>query len=403
MDVTIPDSLKADVPQNLWGKLLAATPVVMTVVATMLAGLSSSEMTRAQYDRSLAAQQQAKAGDQWGLFQAKRLRGTGMRTAGDMLQAAAEVELFQPLALKPTTAGLVQKLQRCDELARHLAEGLAGPATVGKGWAVALAAQLDVYLQGAAARQAAAEKQAADLADLLAAETTAAAMDAFCGGEVPAVAAGAEPALREALDGVEEGRSAQELAAVLGRITEAQLEAALGTAREGIRVFDDRIRPVTSLSDQLDALLGRGLVVAQETRLPARLAAGLPADLDPALRRAAEEFAAASLAVSAEPAPLYRAFTTARLRYAARRYDAEARLNQALAGLYEVQVRKNNLSADRHYVRSQRFFYGMLAAQLAVITATFAIAARRRNLLWGLAAAAGMAAVLFAVYVYVYV
>lgn len=402
MDVTIPDNLKTDMPQNLWGKLLAATPVVMAVVATMLAGLSSSEMTRAQYDRSLAAQQQAKAGDQWGLFQAKRLRGTGMRTAGDMLQAAAEVELFQPLALKPTTASLVQNLQRCDDLARHLAEGLAGPATVGKGWAVTLAAQLDVYLQGTAARQAAAEKHVADLAGLLAAETTAAAMDAFCGGAVPAVAA-AEPTLSEALTGVEEGRSAQELAAVLGRVTEAQLEAALGTAREGIRAFDDRVGPVTRLSDQLDTLLGRGLALAQETRLPARLAAGLPADVDPALRRAAEEFAAASLAVSAEPAPLYRAFTTARLRYAARRYDAEARLNQALASLYEIQVRKNNLSADRHYVRSQRFFYGMLAAQLAVITATFAIAARRRNLLWGLAAAAGMAAVLFAVYVYVYV
>ena len=71
---TIPDALKADLPQTKWGKVLATTPVVMTVIATLLAGLSSGEMIRAQYDRSLAAQQQSKAGDQWGYFQAKRLR-----------------------------------------------------------------------------------------------------------------------------------------------------------------------------------------------------------------------------------------------------------------------------------------------------------------------------------------
>jgi hypothetical protein len=45
----------------------------------------------------------------------------------------------------------------------------------------------------------------------------------------------------------------------------------------------------------------------------------------------------------------------------------------------------------------------MLAAQLAVIVSTFAIAARQRNFLWSLAAAAGAAAVAFSVYVYLYV
>jgi hypothetical protein len=45
----------------------------------------------------------------------------------------------------------------------------------------------------------------------------------------------------------------------------------------------------------------------------------------------------------------------------------------------------------------------MLAAQAAVIVATFALAARQRNLLWGLAAGAGVLAVAFAIYVYLYV
>jgi hypothetical protein len=45
----------------------------------------------------------------------------------------------------------------------------------------------------------------------------------------------------------------------------------------------------------------------------------------------------------------------------------------------------------------------MLAAQMAVIVATFAVAARKRNLLWSLAAAAGLVAVAFGAYVYLFV
>ena len=85
---------------------------------------------------------------------------------------------------------------------------------------------------------------------------------------------------------------------------------------------------------------------------------------------------------------------------AAARYDAESRLNQTIANLLELQVRKSNMAAERHHKRSGKFFFGMLAAQAAVIIATFAIAARQRNLLWTLAAVAGIAAVAFAIYVY---
>jgi hypothetical protein len=92
--------------------------------------------------------------------------------------------------------------------------------------------------------------------------------------------------------------------------------------------------------------------------------------------------------------------TAARMRFAAMRYDAEARLNQGIANLLELQVRKANISAERHHKRSGKFFFGMLAAQAAVIVSTFAMAARQRNLLWTLAAVAGLAAIVFAIYVY---
>ena len=100
MKVQIPDQLKADVPPTNWGKMLAATPVVMAVVATLLAGLASSEMTRAQYDRALAAQQQSKAGDQWSFFQAKRLRGAFQRNSLDLLQSIVELHPLDAAALK---------------------------------------------------------------------------------------------------------------------------------------------------------------------------------------------------------------------------------------------------------------------------------------------------------------
>src|SRR5262245_50354415 len=96
----VPADLKATVPQTTWGRILTATPIVLTIVATALAGLASSEMTRAQYRRSLAAQQQSKAGDQWGLFQAKRIRGAGQRTTLDLLEAMTDIHPLDAAALK---------------------------------------------------------------------------------------------------------------------------------------------------------------------------------------------------------------------------------------------------------------------------------------------------------------
>jgi hypothetical protein len=105
---------------------------------------------------------------------------------------------------------------------------------------------------------------------------------------------------------------------------------------------------------------------------------------------------------AAQPESLARDFAATRLRYHALRYEAEARYNQAIANLIELEIQKTNLAAERHQTRSQRFFLGMLAAQFAVISATFAIAARKRNLLWSLAAAAGLIAITVSGYVYFY-
>src|SRR5580700_5780789 len=95
----IPENLKSELPQNKWGKILGMTPIVMTVIATMLAGLASSEMTKAQYDRSLAAQLQSKAGDQWSYYQAKKLRSAVARNTLDLLAATGDLPPLEPAAL----------------------------------------------------------------------------------------------------------------------------------------------------------------------------------------------------------------------------------------------------------------------------------------------------------------
>ncbi len=323
MKVTIPQELKADMPQTTWGKVLSATPVILTVLATMLAGLSSSEMTRAQYSRSMAAQQQSKAGDQWGFFQAKRLRGSMQRASLELLSAFSPVA---PLAAEP----LRQELQRL--------------AATDSG------------------------KNAAEVIAALDSAAGASILVAVVKSELPKLSPRAEvdPRIKAALEAVDKFQPETAVSAIMDTIQPAMLEQELAQARAQSQEFDNATRPINLAIDHTESLL-------------AAAAAGGPAD------------------------GLRKAFTVARLRYAAARYEMEARLNQSVAAVYELQVRKSNLIAERHHRRSQKFFFGMLAAQAGVIISTFAMAARKRNLLWTVAAVVGLIALVLAIYVFVYV
>jgi hypothetical protein len=293
----IPHALKADVPESQWGKILLSTPIVMSVVATLLAGLASSEMTRAQYDRSLAAQLQSKAGDQWGYFQAKKLRAAMQESTLVLLQASGPIRPLDP-----------RLLERYGELDSR-----------------ALAALQKSELP-----------------------------------ETPALTL--SPALKAAVDAVEGGQPEADIALRLGAVKNEAVADALKAAKANAEAFDAAIQPINEAVNRLDKTLMAGEVPG-----------------------------------------LARDYTAARLRSGIVRYEAEARFNQAIANLLELQIRKAVLSADRHRWRSERFFYGMLGAQVAVVVSTLALAAQKRSVLWGLAAAAGLAAIAFAAYVYFYI
>ena len=317
MKLSIPEALKSELPQTTFGKVLGVTPVVMTVVATLLAGLASGEMTRAQYARSLAAQQQSKAGDQWSFFQAKRLRSALQRSSLDLLQNTA---LTRPVS-QATVEGV-----------------LAGTEATS-------------FLQSAGGK---------------------AALDVLESGHLPVglPVAIEIPQIKEVVRAIEESKPDTEITALVIPLQDPAITEWLRTAREQVSKLEVSLAPINGAIDQLEAQASRKEAAQQRS---------------PAIPSRARDI------------------TAARLRYNVLRYDAEARLNQSVANLYELQVRKSNLKAERHHRRSQRFFLGMLAAQAAVIIATFSLAARNKNLMWAIAAAAGLIAVGFAIYVFLYV
>ncbi len=277
MKTEVPEQLANEVPQTKWGKILLATPVVMTVIATLLAGLASSEMTRAQYDRALGAQLQSKAGDQWAYFRAKKLRGAMQRNSLELLTATTEVKLIENPVL----------------------DKIPVPAPT--------------------------------------------SMDAT---------------VSAALEAIEKQKPETEIAALLKPVDDKTLAAALQAAKDNTLAFETALAPANQEIEKLEKLLTAGDKDAR------------------------------------------RDMSATKMRFNGARYEAEARLNQIVATFYELQVRKANISAERHHKRSGKFFFGMLAAQAAVIVSTFAIAAQKRSFLWSIAAVAGIAAIIFAVYVY---
>jgi hypothetical protein len=332
-----------DAPKSTTAKALAAVPVALTVLATILAGLSSSEMTRSMYYRSLAAQHQSKAGSQWAFFQAKRIRGTTLDATGDLVRTLVDTPPFEPGKLRALAADIENALRSGSSAAADKAK--------------AAREKLDALLDRVDVKQT---------------------WDYLAGKKVPAIEERhvQDEAIADVLKAIRAHQTEPQTVQKVTRVNEDRLEEALEAAEANADSFDEACKTPTAIVRDLDTIVG-------EFATAVRDAAGNGGDARAALK---------SLTASV---------SAMRQDFTARRYAQEAKYNQQAAELYEVQVRRAGVESERHRDRSKNFFYAMLCAQAGVTVASLALARSRRSFFWAVAGSAGLLAIAMGGYVYI--
>jgi hypothetical protein len=397
--------------QTMWDRILLTTPIALTIIATLLAAMSNSESNSAQYSRSMAAQFQSKAGDQWGYFQAKKIRGSGMETTLDLLGQNGPEEMADAAAIRQTFDRISGDLDQIGQSATHLADTavLGGLDPAGHRGEIQHAAQQ--LSQTAAHLQPEAARIKTELDKALAEKECVAAMGFMAAPHVPEVVDKPldSPEVKSAIDAIAAGQDDGQTVPLVVKIDAGSLHDAYSVVDENSREFEAAIKPIARGLDRLEPIIGGESIL--EHRIDRSVS-----DLGSTIHRIFMDAVSieqvdgdwfvlkdASSNAQTDAADLYRQFTAARLKFQALRYAREADYNMTIAQLYEIQVRQYGAESDRHRVRSKHFFYGMLAAQAGVTIATFGLALRRKSVLWGLATAAGLGAVLFSAYVYLFI
>jgi hypothetical protein len=414
MAVTPPDHHHPDKPPPLTmrDKLIGTTPVVLSILATILAGLASREMTLAQYYRSMATQSQSKAGDQWSFFQAKRIRETNLRTTLDILEGMTPPEKLTPAVLREAAQRLACEFNRAVTegeqltIATALAAGQLGDARPAVDRAVQ---QVAVALQGKASASLRARKQ---ILSALEDSKNQEAFEYLGSGKMPEIQRRtiSDAALNEVVKAYIAGEPEPRLMELTRHVDHDVLEAALADATANLRDFEKVSEPVDQTLTALDRLITGELTLVRplsRSLLELRLAvAAVPAGNDnkavSELRAAAAALERTATGLKANADALYADIKAARHDYTARRYGSrgDAGFNRDVATLYEIQVRRLSIDSENHRWKSYFIFYCMLGAQVGVTIATLSLAMRRKGTLWTLAAVAGLTSLMFASYIF---
>jgi len=401
---------EGEVPRTFLDKVITSTPVVMTVVATILAGLSSSEMSTAQYHRSVAAQNQSKAGDQWEFYQAKRGRGASVDNTLDVLSVDGSAGALDRTALEQSAKGLVEQAQYLRDAlhAGQAPDGAPSGATASSGSA---ASELARQFSMAADRSVDQARQLLAQWDQLLSDPLARqSLDYLHSGNLPTINEKEirDEDVKEALAAIDANKQEEQITPIVRKVDAAKFDEALAAAQENARAFDAALKPVEQAIDRMSKLVAAQTALARKIERQSR---GLPgAASDSATQSASEVRQNNALSAAKALAQSLREradevggdFVAARLRFASRKYQAESRYNMATAQLFELDVRRSAVASERHRERSKNFFYGMLAAQAAVTIATLSLAVRQRSLLWTMATGAGAIAVALGIYVYLF-
>jgi hypothetical protein len=407
-------------PRTIWESILTSTPVVLTVVATLLAGLSSSEMTRAQYYRSLAAQNQSKVGDQWNFFQAKRIRGGSAETEVELLRAQHVLGPTSAEAIEEYLARLPSDFDRTVRVGERLSRAL--DAIKPDSGVDSPKPAVEKLVQTARQNMEQARTLQKSIAETLAKPEVREALTYLNTDKLPEAARekiGAEN-IRIAGEAVKARKTEAELAPLMAAISDDELREARETAERNAKGFEEVGKPVeqslksvSQLIKEATALTGavhqlsERVVAIGVTEIAAgqengKLRTAVSSDGSAELRDAAAALGRIDTAMTKNADEIKQAFLAAHREFTARRYEREARDIQAIGDVYEIQVEKSSWQSERHRKRSQLFFIGMLTAQAGTVIASFSLALKQRSTLWALAATAGVGAIAFSAWVYLF-
>jgi hypothetical protein len=405
--------------KTMWESILTSTPVVLTVVATLLAGLSSSEMTRAQYYRSLAAQNQSKVGDQWNFFQAKRIRGGNADTEVELLRAqhvlgptsaeAIEEYLARLPADLDRTARVGERLLRALD-AMKLDSGIDSPKPV-----------VEKLVQTARQNVEQARTLQKTVAETLAKPEVREALSYLNTEKLPEATREkiAAENIRAAGEAVKARKTEVELAPFMAAVSEDELREARETAERNAKAFEEVGKPVeqslkavsqlikeattlTGAVHQLSERVAFGLTELAAVQENSNVRAAASSEGAAELREAAAALGRIDTAMTKNADEIKQAYLAAYREFTSRRYEREARDIQTVGDIYEIQVEKSSWQSERHRKRSQLFFLGMLTAQAGTVIASLSMALRQRSALWALAATAGVGAIAFSAWVYLF-
>jgi hypothetical protein len=416
-DPASPPPAKEEKPKTLGERIFTSTPVALAVIATILTGQSSSEMSRAQYFRSLAAQHQSRVSDQWNFFQAKRQRGDNRDLSLDQLQSLSQTGTANPAAFQAALARFPKELDEAEkQAARFESAVMAARGELGTVADPLQSAATELKKSAAESRQAW-DKLNADLTS----EKVKEALPFLSGKDLP-TAEGEQPGdprktlreplarintlIPEALDQIAERKTERQMAPILADIRAEQAQEAVELVEGKAADFDKATSPVTNVFRSLNSLVATQAAAGQRYQQAAHETALVLATAPQSdkglteLRAALAGVARAGNDLKRSSDGLVQGFAVGQLDFNTRRYDREARYNQTSAGLGELEVRIASLASERHRERSQYFLFASLAAQAGVTISTLALAVRRRSLLWIVAAVAGLGALVISAWIY---
>jgi hypothetical protein len=398
---TRPDAAPIE-KKPFFDRILGSTPVVMTVIATILAGMSSSEMTQAQYHRSLAAQSQSKAGDQWSFFQAKRIRGMSLQTTIDLLQAVSGSARVDPAFLQTAVQQLIAGLEEMKKETDHLLRGAKASKNGSAAQKLSEAATrlnrlLDTKLTEA-------RKLSAELDKELSRTEIQQALGFLTSDRlpVPETKIPQQGQIAEAMKAVSERRPETQISAILSEVKPVEIDQGIQTAEVNALAVERANKPVNAALDKLATIMQNLAAIAREVQRATREMVQSGRGSSPEIESKIASLPRTALEARQNLDEANNDLKVAEYNYMVRRYRSEADANQNAAVAHETQVRKSSLTSEKHRERSKDLFYGMLIAQAGVTIATLSLALRFRSTLWTFATLAGVIALAIGVRVYLF-